>query len=77
MIPTPKYSSFASLPAWAKNAILRFCSKDGETWVMKPVPALDYRTFIDVMNDEDGEAKAKSYFINVIGKFFPGAALEE
>jgi len=77
MIPTPKYNSFVSLPSWAKNAILKFCSDDGETWALKPIPALDGRSFVEVMNVEGGEAKARSYLMSVIGKFFPGEVLED
>jgi hypothetical protein len=75
MVPTPKYNSFNGLPAWAKNAITRYCSDDGETWVSKPIPALNGETFLAVINAEDGEAKARAYLNKVIGKFFPGESL--
>ena len=77
MIPIPKYDSFVSLPMWAKNAILKFCSDDGDTWATKPIPALDGKSFVEVMNSDGGEAKARSYLKNVIGKFFPGEVLED
>lgn len=71
MIPKPKYDSFSSLPAWAQSAILKFCCDDGDTWALKPIPALDGKCFIEVMNSEGGETKVRSYLMSVIGKFFP------
>lgn len=76
LIAIPKYDSFESLPAWAKNAILKFCSDDGATWASKAIPALEGKSFLEVMSREDGEEKAKSYLRNVIGKFFPGEVLD-
>jgi hypothetical protein len=75
LAPRRQYDSFDSLPQWTKDAVRRFCSDEGETWVREPIPALDGQTFLEVMNDEDGESKARAYFNKVIGKFFEGESI--
>ena len=54
----------------------KFCSDDGAEWVTKPIPALEGKSFLEVINSAGGEELVKSYFRKVIGKFFPEETLE-
>ncbi len=76
IVTTPKYQSFESLPSWAQNAIVKFCNDNGTDWVFRKIPALDGKTFLEVINSEGGEEKVKNYFRTLIGKFFPEETLE-
>jgi hypothetical protein len=76
LVPRPQYDSFDSLPLWTKDAIRRFCSDEGETWVREKIPALDGQTFLEVMNDEDGESNAGAYFNKVLrGREYLGSSI--
>lgn len=67
-----KFQEFDDLPDWVKEPVRRFRPNDADTWILKPVPALDNRALIDVMNSgEDGERRVRLYLNNVMGKFFP------
>jgi len=38
------------LPEWVTSCVRIFWPTDAETWVFQPVPALDNRSLLDVMN---------------------------
>jgi len=64
-----QYKSFNELPEWAEEAINEFRS-DPETWVFEPVPALNGKSFIQVMNEgEDGERHIREYLLKIQGMF--------
>jgi uncharacterized protein (DUF2384 family) len=49
-----EYNSFKELPNSIQKRISRIASDDVETWINTPIPTLDNRTIIDVMNQPDG-----------------------
>jgi hypothetical protein len=77
LVPTPRFATFGSLPQWAQEAIVRFCSDDGEAWVVMSIPALGGESFLSIMNQEDGEQRARAYLNDVISRFFPGESLSQ
>lgn len=65
------YTTFDELPTWLKPRIKQIRPNDWETWINKPVPALQDRSLLDVLNnDDDGETVLRQYFTKVEGYFF-------
>ena len=67
------YIHFNELPEWATRRIVVFRPNDATTWVQSdPVPALNNKTFIEVMNQgEEGSLQARKYLNDVLSRFFP------
>lgn len=68
----PTYKTFSDLPEWATSCIRKFRPDDAETWIFHPVPALQNRSFIEVINQGDeGINRVRRYLNDVLGRFFP------
>jgi uncharacterized protein (DUF2384 family) len=68
-----RFEKFEDLPSWVTERVRRFRPKDAETWVFDPVPALENRSVMELMNrDETGRNQVRRYLNDLMGKFFPG-----
>jgi hypothetical protein len=66
-----RYLRFDDLPHWVQDFVRQICCGEEQTWVYEPVPALDGKSVMDLMNDgEEGERRVRAYVTAVIGKFF-------
>ncbi|HEX7264831.1 MAG TPA: hypothetical protein VF383_11690 [Candidatus Dormibacteraeota bacterium] len=69
------YDSFESLPDEIQSRINALIEPtDPEAWVKKPIPALDGRTFLDVINGDGGDQIVAQYFGRV--EAFEGPAAQ-
>jgi len=67
------YDRFGSLPQGLQERITNVVAPtDPESWVQTPIAALDGRTFLDVLNGEDGESVVADYFAKVEAFEHPG-----
>lgn len=67
------YDTFDSLPGDIQGRIKTLIEPpDPETWVKAPIPAFDGRTFLDVINGDDGQEVAARYFDDVEAFERPG-----
>jgi len=64
-----KYKSFEDLPQGLKSRVLEIAHPDGETWVKSKVPALEGKSFMEVLNEENGYFKICEYLGKVEGYF--------
>lgn len=47
------------------------CAGDEHSWIFQPVPALDGRSVMALMNQgAEGQGRIRAYLNTVIGKFF-------
>jgi hypothetical protein len=67
------YDTFGSLPEDVQQRIRNVIEPtDPESWVRTPIPALEGRTFLDVINGADGETAVADYFAKVEAFEHPG-----
>jgi hypothetical protein len=59
------YANFSELPKFLQDYIRDFMDDSAESWVKKPLPALNGGTFLDLINNEG--IKAASEFALKVG----------
>ena len=65
------YADFQDLPEWVTTIVRQIRAEDAESWVFRPVPALDNRSVMDWMNaGDDGQNRVRQYLCDVAGRFF-------
>jgi len=67
-MPT-KYGSYSELPEGLKTRVSNYSSPNEEEWVKQAIPALEGKTFLEVLNDVDGYEKVCKYLTKVEGYF--------
>ena len=62
-----KYESFESLPIELQERVKAFASEDVECWLRTPIPALEGKSFLHQLNEEEGYSKICKYLAKVEG----------
>jgi len=62
-----KYVSFHGLPDGLKERVSKIAAPNEESWVKESIPALDGKTFLEQINEEDGYEKVCQYLTKVEG----------
>lgn len=65
-----KYNSYEDLNPGIQNRIKQIAGADIETWLRKPVPALDNKSILELLNEDDGYQKVCKYLTKVEGFLF-------
>jgi hypothetical protein len=67
LVPLPQYRSFDDLPNHVRVQVVRWGESNPEEWVLQAIPALNYRSIVEVMNLPDGETKVLEFFRDLRG----------
>jgi hypothetical protein len=62
-----KYTCFDDLPKGMQTRVIALHPRDYVEWVSKEVPALDGKSLIDTLNQEDGYGRIMRYLGKIEG----------
>jgi hypothetical protein len=60
-----KFNSFEDLPIGLRERILSIASDNLDEWLRKPIPALEGKSFLQTLNEENGYDKICKFLIKV------------
>ena len=64
-----RYGSYQDLPGALQKRVSKVASPDEEAWVNQAIPALEGKTFLEQLNEQDGYEKVCQYLTKVEGYF--------
>jgi hypothetical protein len=68
-VQVPKYAGFDDLPKWLQKRIAEVFPSDPRGFVRHPVPALQGKSILEVMNTSEGLAEVRAFVNRVELKF--------
>jgi uncharacterized protein (DUF2384 family) len=62
-----KYERLSDLPLRVQRRVVDLARSNPEEWVLKPIPALENRSIIDIMNSDEGEERVAQFLLRLEG----------
>jgi hypothetical protein len=63
------YTSLDDLPNNVRQRVIAVGEIDPRAWVLQAIPALDNKSIVEVMNEQDGLVQVLRFLQQVIGHF--------